>query len=315
LPLVIGNIHENTIQEIWNGDKANRLRATILDGTYRYCNNKTCLYLLYEKHKLIPRESFVLPTNDLPEIVLLSVDESCNLYCPSCRTKKISQLDDERRKTVETVITNVFQQLFNEPHSKHVHLTFDGRGEVFNSAIYRNLFENSPVFSNLNLWPNLDFRFITNGVMMTEKIQDRYAGMFGRLCSISISVDAGNKESYDKVRLGGDWDLLWKNLDYLYKTQRHRHGSRYSFEWSWQVVLQEDNFESIPELINIAYNNYSELLPQIIISPILNWGAFDEETFKKKSVINPESKHYNKLKEILNMPQVANYPNLTKPNI
>jgi MoaA/NifB/PqqE/SkfB family radical SAM enzyme len=223
LPLIIGNILNNTIQEIWNGEKANTLRETILDGTYKYCNNNTCLYLLSGKGELIPKEEFVVPRLSLPEVVLLSVDESCNLYCPSCRTNKLTQLDTEHQMQASKVIENTFTQLFNEPHDRPILLGFDGKGEVFNSAIYRNIFETNPIFSNLDNWPNLRFRFLTNGVMMTKKIQDRYAGMFNRVQGISISIDAGNKESYDKVRLGGDWDLLWKNLDYLYNTQRHRN--------------------------------------------------------------------------------------------
>jgi len=313
LPVTIGNIQKNTMQEIWNGEKANKLRESILDGSYKYCNNNTCLYLLSGQGELVPKENFIAPDSLLPQVVLLSVDESCNLYCPSCRTKKISTLDEESQSLSTVVVKNVLQQLFEEPHDNNILLGFDGRGEVFNSATYRHLFETHPVFSNLELWPNLRFRILTNGVMMTEKIQNRYAGIFSRLHGISVSVDAGNKESYDKVRLGGDWDLLWKNLDYLYNTQKYRHGSRYSFDWAWQVVLQEDNFESIPELIDIAYT-YTDLLPHIIISPILNWGTFSEEDFKTKSVTHPESKYVNRLKEILNIPAVANYPNIIKPN-
>jgi MoaA/NifB/PqqE/SkfB family radical SAM enzyme len=310
LPLIIGNIRKNTIQEIWNGEKANALRATILDGSYKYCNNQTCLYLLSGGGELVTKEQFKLPDSDLPEKILLSVDKSCNLYCPSCRTKKIVQLEDENKEIATLIIKNTLQQLFKGPHNNPILLGFDGSGEVFNSAIYRNIFETESVFSNLYLWPNLRFRILTNGVMMTEKIQNRYSNIFNRISAMSVSVDAGNKESYNKVRLGGDWDLLWKNLDYLYRTQKHRNVE--DFDWAWQVVLQEDNFESIPDLVDLAYN-YPERLPFIVISPILNWGTFTDEDFKNKSVTSPTSKNYNQLMEILNTPKVSNYPRLVRP--
>jgi molybdenum cofactor biosynthesis enzyme MoaA len=146
--------------------------------------------------------------------------------------------------------------------------------------------------------------------MMTEKIQNRYADMFRRISAMSISIDAGNKKSYDKVRLGGDWDLLWKNINYLYNTQKQRDIN--DFDWAWQVVLQEDNFESIPDLIDLAYN-YPDRLPFIVISPILNWGTFTDEDFTNKSVISRTSKNYNRLMEILNTPKVLNYPKIVRP--
>lgn len=310
LPLIIGNIRENTLQEIWNGEKANALRSTILDGSYKYCNNQTCLYLLSGAGELLTKEQFKLPESNLPEVILLSVDKSCNLYCPSCRTKKIVQLEDDRKEIATSIIKNTLDQLFKEPHNNRILLGFDGQGEVFNSAIYRNIFETSPIFSNLDLWPNLRFRILTNGVMMTEKIQNRYADMFRRISAMSISIDAGNKKSYDKVRLGGDWDLLWKNINYLYNTQKQRDIN--DFDWAWQVVLQEDNFESIPDLIDLAYN-YPDRLPFIVISPILNWGTFTDEDFTNKSVISQTSKNYNRLMEILNTPKVLNYPKIVRP--
>ena len=311
LPVIIGNIRENTLEEIWNGEKANALRETILDGSYKYCNNQTCLYLLAgNAGELVSKEQFKLPTGNLPTKVLLSVDESCNLYCPSCRTKKIGQLEGDYKEVAVSIIKNTLQQLLGKPHSQPILIGFDGRGEVFNSAIYRHIFETDPVFSNLDQWPFLRFRILTNGVMMTEKIQNKYSWMFNRLEAISISIDAGNKAAYDKVRLGGDWDLLLKNLDYLYQTQLHRD----NFDWAWQLVLQEDNFESIPDLITFAYK-YTKRLPHIIISPILNWGTFTEEEFKNKSVWNKESKKHKQLLKILSMPMVAKYPKITIPTI
>ena len=30
-----------------------------------------------------------------------------------------------------------------------------------------------------------------------------------------MSIDAATKETYDKIRVGGDWDLLMKNIEML----------------------------------------------------------------------------------------------------
>ena len=38
----IGNIHDSSISEILNSDTAKNIRASILDGSFSYCNKKTC---------------------------------------------------------------------------------------------------------------------------------------------------------------------------------------------------------------------------------------------------------------------------------
>ena len=34
----IGNINDNSIEEVWNGEAAQELRRSILDGSFRYCD-------------------------------------------------------------------------------------------------------------------------------------------------------------------------------------------------------------------------------------------------------------------------------------
>ncbi len=312
LPVKLGNVLSNTLDEIWQGPKAETLRNTILDGSYKYCNRETCHSLVSpEKKDLKSKDVFKQPTQKLPEIILFSVDPTCNLYCPSCRKEELKQLDANRHTRAMTIVKSVLKQIVAEPHDQKIMIGFDGTGEVFHSAIYREIFETENFFSNLELWPNITFLFKTNGVMMTEKIQKRYAHLFKRMESISISIDAGNKESYDKVRLGGQWDLLWKNLDYLHETC-FNPDSLDSQDWSWQLILQEDNYESIPELIKLA-RSYTKKMPSVVISPLINWGTFTSEEFAKKAVWQPTSEKYQHLLEILNSPEVRDYPRLVSP--
>jgi sulfatase maturation enzyme AslB (radical SAM superfamily) len=312
LPLVLGNVLENTIEEIWEGHKAQTLRNSVTDGTYRYCNRETCHSLVAtDKKDLRSRDSFRPPDQKLPQIILFSVDPTCNLYCPSCRSEELKQLDTDRHARAMSIVKTVLKQIIDKPHDQKIMIGFDGTGEVFHSTIYREIFESESFFSNLEQWPNITFLFKTNGVMMTEKIQKRYAHLFKRMESISISIDAGNKESYDKVRLGGHWDLLWKNIDYLHETC-FNPDSLDSQDWSWQLILQEDNYESIPELIKLA-RSYTKRIPAVVISPLINWGTFSAEEFAKKAVWQPTSEKYQHLLEILNLPEVRDYPRLVSP--
>src|SRR3989304_7631169 len=41
----IGRLQYQTIEEIWNGEKAQEIRRSILDGSFKYCNRSLCPYL------------------------------------------------------------------------------------------------------------------------------------------------------------------------------------------------------------------------------------------------------------------------------
>jgi len=311
-PASIGNLLTEDLNAMWNSEKARTIRNSITDGTYKYCNAKTCPAMSAGGGpRIVPKSTFVDPQNEYPKNIAFSIDNTCNLVCPSCRTSRIGTLDPVAHNKALTILRTAFKSVFNTPHDKSITMTFDGYGEIFFSPVYREIFDTEEVFHNPEKWPNFKVVLCTNGVMMTEKIQQKYSNLFDRLRGIRISIDAGNKESYDKVRCGGDWELLWDNINYLYKNTLKDNPNK---TWAWNVVLQEDNFESIPELIKLAYQ-YPDNLPEIYIVNILNWGTYKQEVFDQKAVWGASSTKHNQVKDILALPEVMNYPKIQIPNL
>lgn len=311
-PVIIGNLLENDMRTIWNGVRANAVRTSVTDGSYKYCNHKTCPAMIAGGgDRIIQKEAFVDPQRSLPRNFAFSIDNTCNLTCPTCRTSKILSLDNETREKSLAILRSVFRSVFNEPHNDEVIMTFDGAGEIFFSGVYREIFETEEVFLTPDKWPNFKVVLCTNGTMMTEKIQDKYRNMFNRSLGIRISIDAGNKDSYEKVRQGGDWELLWNNINYLYNNTLK---SNSSISWAWNLILQDDNFESLPELVKLAHQ-YPENLPEIYITNVLNWGTWSIEEYNKKAVWLPTAPRHSLLKEILSLPEVNNYPKIFKPTL
>ena len=311
LPAIIGNVLNDTIRDIWAGEKANLIRQTIIDGSYKYCDKNVC-HIMHDrvaKSTFPLLETFDVSVKPLPTEINISVDVTCNLFCPSCRTEKVTLMNEERARA-EKIISSVLDSLFETPHNEVVDLEIDGVGDIFSSSIYRHEFETRKCFTNPEFWPNLRFTILTNGVMMTKKIQIKHSALLTHTKIIKISVDAGNEESYKKVRLGGHWQKLWGNLDYLYESRLNVPGN--TLDWAWIVVIQEDNFESIPELIQIAYN-YPNNLPTIHLHPILQGNHMPDFIFRDKAVWLETSARYTRLLEILNLPIVNDYPKLFKP--
>jgi hypothetical protein len=312
-PSCIGNILDESLESLWNGLKAETVRNSFLDGSYRYCNEKTCPSMIAgEGHRIIPKEKFKDPKLKLPRNVAFSIDNTCNLVCPSCRTEKIIVQDTHYNQRSLTILRNVFAGLFSESHDHETILTFDGLGEIFFSPVYREIFETEEVFKAPEKWPNLKFVLCTNGTMMTEKIQTRYKSLFDQSIGIRISIDAGNKESYEKVRCGGDWDLLLENMKYLYSNTLTEPNNK--CVWTWNVILQKNNYESLPNLIELAYQ-FPDKLPDIYIVNMLNWGTLSPKEFNEQAVWLPSSSRHEDVKRVLNLDIVKNYPRIFLPQL
>ena len=307
-PVVVGNVFESSMTQIWQGERAQAQRRSILDGSYRYCNWDTCSLIrnnrLEQRTEASVAQLVKRAESCTPETVHFVVDESCNLSCPSCRMQRLAQLAPAERDRGYQAITRVLDCMFAEPHAEHKTLSMDGSGEIFSSELYRRLFETHAVFNRSDLWPNLRFRLTTNGTMMTAKIQRRYVHIMNRLEQLEVSVDAGDPESYAKVRVGGRWDLLWENLrcfhDSILVRQPHT-------TWRWNIIMQKNNYKSLPDLINIA--NTFERKPMINMTAVLNWGTWTEEEYLDHAVHLPQHPKHKKYTKIMNSPLVQEYRN------
>lgn len=311
-PASIGNLLEEDMYSIWNGEKAKVVRESITNGSYKYCNAKTCPAMIAGGgSRIVPKSTFVDPKLRFPKNIAFSVDNTCNLVCPSCRTYKIITLESEAHHRALTILKTVFRSVFKEPHNQEITLTFDGVGEIFFSPVYREIFETEDVFKYPEKWPGFKTVLCTNGTMMTEKIQKKYSVLFDRALGVRLSIDAGDQKSYEKVRCGGDWNVLWENINYLYNNTLQHDTSK---SWAWNLILQEDNFESITSLIDLAYK-YPKNLPEIYIVNMLNWGTYSQSDFDRKAVWFPGSPNFNRAKKILSLPEIVNYPKIFIPNL
>ena len=310
-PVVVGNVLQNSLAEIWRGARAEAVRNSIMDGSYRYCNWDTCNLirngLLMARNEQAVYQLQAKAQLETPESVHFVVDESCNLACPSCRIGRISQLEPRRKERGYRVIAQVLDCMFSQPHDQHKVISMDGSGEIFSSDLYRKLFETHAVFTDTDRWPNLRFRLTTNGTMMTPKLQRRYHSIMQQLEELEVSVDAGNRESYERVRVGGHWDLLWENLRYFHDTTLR---NRPDMHWRWNIIMQKNNYESLPQMIDIAKT--FERRPSLNITEALNWGTWTEEQYLEHAVHLPQHPEYPRYYQIRNSDQVTQYMQANK---
>lgn len=272
----------------WYSDKSNKIRESILDGSYKYCDAKQCPYLSEldngrVSNKFIPRDQFETSRLATPEprTITFGWDPSCNLQCPSCRLNFVNYKGELRDK-VDVTIDNVSDTI-----GKYIeNITLCGAGDPFFSKSYVNFMKNF----DSSKFPKLKKIHIhTNANLWTPKLWKQIKKVHKYISSCEISIDAATKDTYEnKVRLRGDWDLLQSNLQFISKIPSI-NVMRFSF------VVQQKNYtemrmfyEMITNLMRGKNKKY-----EIYFNAITDWGAYPtKELFEQEEIHNPNHPEY-----------------------
>lgn len=296
---------EATYENIWNGAKAQEVRRSILDGDYSYCSRMMCPSITYD---LLPKRIDITDPDmkniienhqtkiDLkPSNMLLAHDGSCNIACPSCR-KSLFVVNKERQQALDDFADNVIYPSLGE-HSTTIIIS--GDGDPFSSNHYRRLVRNiDPVkYSGVKLV------FLTNGLLLTQKEWESLAHIHKLINCISVTIDAGTKDTYEDVRRPGKWSTLTDNMTFL--AQLRKDNKIPSLMTNF--VVQKKNYEEIPEFINLSRNHWNA--DHIRLMKIINFGTFSSNELSDNDVTNPQHPLFDKFCEVMR------HPNLKLPGI
>ena len=290
LPYNIGNLRLQSLENILQSSLRTNVKQSIADGSYRYCNNKQCSYLLDQR----PETKFwknEIPTDTIKNI-RLAIDDSCNLSCPSCRTNKIfykaGKLLNQRIQLAQQIIEYVAVQ----KHQINLHVGSDG--DPFASLVYRYFIKNVKNFSHVR------FSIQTNGLLI-KKMHQRHEDMFKKLDVLNISIDGASRKSYEHLRRGGSFDKIIENLEFVASIK-----SKYNFKFRIHFVVQAENYKEMPNIIELAEKYYAD---NVWLNKINDWNTF--KNFKDKNVMDTSNKEYNEYSSVLNIlkAKIQKYPN------
>lgn len=203
MPYTIGNIYENSLQDIWSSEAADRVRQSVADEDFTYCS-WSCAHLA-----TLPDRPAVVPvTQDFPKTIKLDMDRSCNLKCPSCREDIIIEKHSDRINKQVELYEHIKQWALNNP-DKVIRLHPVESGEVF--ASHSGL----TFLKSLRDYPhnNLKLTITTNGTLINRH-QELLSNISHLIESFAVSIDASTPETYAQVR-GGDWNELLAGLDFV----------------------------------------------------------------------------------------------------
>jgi len=213
-----------------------------------------------------------------PKLYGLTVEVTniCNLHCSICFKRGLEKMKPQHLK-LET-----FKKLLNEANPTNT-ICFVGLGEpLLNPDFYKILKESD----NRHLAINM----VTNGVLMDETWCRKIVDL--RVSKISISLDAATKETYDKIRLGSDWDKVIKNIKTLVKL-RNESVTKYP-HIRIDMVMTKQNVHELPLLVKLGkelgVDSVSTLHPQCLLKGlekehIIEIDLNDTVDYYKKSIL------------------------------
>jgi len=291
----IGNLSENSFDDVINSKKARQIRASIHDGSFIFCNKRTCPRIqsggddalvkisdVKDPRLLKIIENKETRLNNLKFINFLW-DLSCNLMCPSCRIGKIINTKGEDYNRSLDIQEKVTNYVIENNGDENVTFNITGSGDPFGSKIFRDFLINFDGKKH----PNIQINLQTNGVMFTRKMWDMMSKCHDNINTILVSIDAASEETYDKIRVGGNWKILMENIRMLsdFKNDRLFDFLRLDF------VVQVQNYKEIPEAVMLAESLSG--VDAVSFSIITDWGTWPREEYEKHAVWMESNEKYN----------------------
>lgn len=299
MPATVGNLFTQSIQDILKSPQAQLIRASIIDGTYIFCNEKTCGVIgnnqLNDINNVPASVSNLLEDSSrwqLPHEIFLAGDYTCNLSCPSCRTE-VRGINDTEREHQELLGTILRQNLFPVPTAQPIKLHLSTSGELFASSLLLK-FLNSITPAE---FPNLKLHIQTNGILLPDRWH-RLGDMVNQVEKITVTVDAAQPHTYERLRRGGTWSGIQRALAYTQQVcQTH------SIDLHLRMVVQKDNYTEVKEFYDMARSFGADKIEYVKIA---NWDTYTIEQFFDLDVFDSNNPLFASAQEHLN--QVRSLP-------
>ena len=273
LPQSAGNLNIQSLEDIINSKMSQELQGSIADGSYRYCNNKQCSWLLGKDFRYFTKD---VPFKQIKNI-RLAIDDSCNLSCPSCRTHQIFERDKFKLRNRYQLADKIIKYVKEKSHTINIHLGSDG--DPFASLIYRYFIKSIKDLANVR------FSIQTNGLLI-KKMYQRHLVLFKKLDVLNISIDGATKQTYESLRRGGSFEKIIENLEFITELDK-------KFKVRLHCVVQKKNYKEMYEYIKLGkkFN-----VDKIYFNKITDWNVL--KNFNEKAVwkdTHPEYQDFIKI--------------------
>lgn len=172
----------------------------------------------------------------MPYSMQLEVTTKCNFACIMCARDKYHGKGDD---LTTDILDIVMDQLF--PSCQDVIVSSFGEPLLFPRI--------KEIFGKIDHENGLELGFFTNFVLMTEDMAETI--IKSGVGYVNASIDGASKESYEKIRKGGKWDILLDKLA-MFQAVKKRLNSE-TPRMNLCIVGSTLNVEEIPAFVDMAH--------------------------------------------------------------
>ncbi len=250
----VGNINENTIEEIWNSDKAKKWRREFLSGDIKICQKNI-------KHSGCNKQNdHFLKNLELSEIqskpmksFTANLNGECNLTCPMCKVWKMPN-GLYNGKNLDYLIDEVFPGL-------EIIDFYSGE-----PLIQEDTFKFMEALPKVN--PDCLWHFTTNAQWkLTQEMKDRFNKI--KIEVVNVSLDSFEENTYARIRRKGKIQDAEKTI----REMIHFFNSEYKFRNELKniveisITIQKENAWEVPSFVKKAESLGCRPLVQVLHAP------------------------------------------------
>ncbi len=266
----LDNIMDKGVNELWHSNLHKILCLSTENHTYSFCDKTMCpLFVAKKNENLRNFESAYKQMSDFPETLALGYDATCNLNCITCRSS-IFVANAKERAELSVISDRVIKDYLT--HCKFLILA--GDGEVFLSSAYKEIYLNKKCNPRY-------IRLLSNGLLFNQTNWEKFIDNKTGYIMLTVSIDAATKETYEKIRRSGNFDILKQNMQFASKLRKA--GQLKYFRMNF--VVQKENYKEMPMFVKWG----EELgVDEIFFSKLLNWGTYSDEEFVQISMMEQD---------------------------
>ena len=222
-------------------------RASIPIGDVEGVHNLTVRAITYDNNSLVIGERSIVNSRSIidqpPPLYHIGLITHCNLRCRMCPAHSDNSKFDSTGSTMDRFLLESSLDGLKEYSSSVTHICLCDYGEPL---LYKEFFS---VISRVHqICPDASIYFATNGTLLSKDMIENI--LDSSLTFIDISLDAGTKETYEKIRNGADFNKVLDNIRMLVKMRNMRKKKRPSIITSF--VLMKSNINELPDFAKLC---------------------------------------------------------------
>ncbi len=171
-----------------------------------------------------------------PYSIQLEVTTKCNFACIMCARDKYHGIGEN---LTNDILDIVVQDIF--PSCQDIIVSSFGE-----PLLYPRM---KDIFQKIDPESGLELGFFTNFVLMTEDMAETIVK--SGVGYVNASIDGATKQSYEKIRRGGKWEILCEKLE-MFRQVRQRLGSKTPL-LNLCVVGSTLNVDEIPTFVEFGH--------------------------------------------------------------